>query len=292
MNSKYQIINQTDGFRVIFTCFASDCEIIIKTKDSIVAKSIANIAYFEAKRIEEKYSRYSQNNIIYQINSGKKTLLDNETKAMFEFAKTAYDLSQGMFDITSGILRKIWNFNQKSNPPTKKQIKEILPYIGFNKINLTTSSIELPKNMEIDFGGFGKEYAVDRVFSLINANYTVAFMVNFGGDLRVNQTPEVGKYWLIDIAKTTRNKLSAFFKLEIGAIATSGDEYRYIYYNNKKFSHILNPKTGKPVAAAPSSVSVGANSCLDAGLLSTLAILQGSNAKKFLEQQQVKFFIQ
>lgn len=292
MNSEYKIISQENGFKIIFTAFASDCEIIIKTTDIIIAKNIANIAYTEALRIQNKYSRYSKNNIIYQINQGQKTYLDDETHNLFNFAKTAYEASNGKFDITSGVLRKIWKFSNNSIPPTKQQIKNILPYIGFNKIIFENNIVQLPKGMEIDFGGFGKEYAVDKVFNIINNSYNLPFMINFGGDLRVNKPPSINEYWHIDIANNSNNNFSTFFKLQVGAIATSGNTYRYIYHSGKKLSHILNPNTGSPVKNSPNSISVSANTCIDAGFLSTLALMEGRNAERFLKHQNNIFFIQ
>ena len=271
---------------------ASDCELIVKSTDKKQASLIAEIAYRETKRIEQKYSRYLKGNIIDKIHQYQTVELDAETIKMLEFAKTAYQLSDGLFDITSGVLRKLWTFDGKSIAPSRKQVKALLPLLGFDKINWQEKTIHLPAGMQIDFGGFGKEYAVDRAMELALQAADIPIMVNFGGDLRVNKRPNALEYWQIDIEKSNAQWSSAFFQLERGAIATSGNANRYIKHKGKKLTHILNPRTGWPVSNAPNSVSVGGDNCLQAGVLSTLATLHGKNALAFLEAQNVEFLLQ
>ena len=120
-----------------FTAMACPCEILIETQDKKHASQITNIAYKEAKRIEKKFSRYRNDNIIFAINhsNGKDISVDEETALMLHFAEQCYELSEGKFDITSGILRQAWSFNGSDNIPSKENIESILPNIGWNKIS-------------------------------------------------------------------------------------------------------------------------------------------------------------
>jgi len=147
--------------------------------------------------------------------------------------------------------------------------------------------------MEIDLGGIGKEYAVDRAAALLSVRTKHSFVVNFGGDLFAGGLRRTGRTWSAGIDDPGRTGTSALFRLDIAraGLATSGDARRFVRWRGKRLGHILNPKTGWPVLGAPSSVTVVANTCLEAGTLSTLAMLQGPEARTFLEQQNVRFWI-
>jgi len=147
--------------------------------------------------------------------------------------------------------------------------------------------------MEIDLGGIGKEYAVDRAASLIAAEIPDAFVVNFGGDLYASGPRRGGRPWNIgvDDPERTGDATIAAIPLTRGGLATSGDARRYILYRGKRLGHILNPKTGWPVEGAPRSVTVIAPTCVEAGTLSTLAYLRGPGAREFLEAEGAQFRI-
>jgi len=145
--------------------------------------------------------------------------------------------------------------------------------------------------MELDLGGIGKEYAVDRAYELLAKKTTGPFLVNFGGDLRASGPPPNGS-WQIGIEKPDREQAaSMILNLEHGALATSGDSRRFVMRDGIRYGHVLNPKTGWPVLHAPRSVTVAASSCTEAGLLSTLAILHGAGAREFLDEQGVKYWV-
>ena len=284
-----------------FNAMASPCEILIDTKDDSIASSVASIAEKEAKRIEYKYSRYRKDNIVYQINSGNNIAVDEETARLLEYADSLYHLSDGMFDITAGVLRNAWHFDSSENIPTQESIDELLPLIGWTKVEWNNPHIALPKGMEIDLGGIGKEYAVDRTAQLVQSylsslNHNISVLVNFGGDISVSKPEnQKGRSWLIGvdtgIDSTERDKNQVLVEINDGGIATSGDTRRYLKKKNKRYGHVLNPRTGWPVRNAPSSVTVAANTCTDAGMLSTLALLQGEGAENFLIEQGVKYWI-
>jgi thiamine biosynthesis lipoprotein len=145
--------------------------------------------------------------------------------------------------------------------------------------------------MEIDFGGIGKEYAVDRAYDLLLARCPVPFLVNFGGDLRVSRPLPHGP-WKVGIERPDSDRQAAMMlEVEYGALATSGDSQRFLRKDGIRYGHILDPRTGWPVPDAPRSVTVAASSCTEAGLLSTLAVLKGTGAADFLQQQQVRSWV-
>jgi len=210
---------------------------------------------------------------------------------LIQFADQAYQLSDGAFDITSGILRKIWTFDGGNCLPSQDSVEQLLEYIGWHKVYWEEPYLMLSKSMEIDLGGIGKEYAVDRCALLVGSEIDSPFLINFGGDLFSNKPPENKPHWSVGVEQVG-GKSNAIIQLTRGGLATSGDANRYILHDNVRYSHILNPKTGWPVINAPRSVSVVASSCIEAGMLATMAMLKGESAETFMMAQDVPYWIQ
>lgn len=288
------LIQRNDCWVAHFNAMACPCEILLATNDLPAASHASDIAFQEALRIEKKFSRYRNDNIIHQINhsEGKAIEVDEETSNMLDFAQQCFELSEGKFDITSGVLRKIWKFDGSDNIPGNKDITSILPYIGWQKISWNKPHIQLPPGMEIDLGGIGKEYAVDQSAKLISQSFDIPFLVNYGGDIFANRPRHKNTPWIIgvDDPKHTGEKAIGEVQLYQGGLATSGDARRFLFKDGVRYSHILDPLTGWPVPRAPHSVTVIADTCLEAGMLSTFAMLQGDQAREFLQTQKVKFW--
>ena len=277
-----------------FTAMACPCEILLDSLDKKLIQQLTKLAYSEAKRIEKKFSRYTNNNIIYQINNSNGATIetDDETALMFDFANQCYELSDGKFDITSGVLRKIWGFDGSNKIPSEEEVNLIKKNIGWNKVKWKKTDITLPANMEIDLGGIGKEYAVDSTVKILNQQTDKSFLVNFGGDIACPKPKDDGSPWHIgvDDPAHTGEKSVGQIALYQGGLATSGDTRRFLLKEGKRYSHILDPHTGYPVPDAPRSVTVIANTCIEAGMLSTFAMLQGKDAAVFLDAQEVKYW--
>ena len=286
------------GFLLSFYAMASPCEVLVDCENEQHAKQLGQIAAFEAWRIEDKYSRYQQKSICGQLNlnAGKPCKIDQETYLLLKFSDECFMMSDQLFDITSGVLRKAWRFDGSDNIPSQTQIKALLPFIGWQKTTLTEHSFLMKKGMEIDFGGLGKEYAVDRALQLINEQTECPVLINFGGDLAANkarkdqQNKQLSQPWQVGVDHPSFDKQQVIVSMTSGAVATSGDANRYLLKNGKRYSHILNVKTGWPVEKPPSAITVAAPQCIQAGFLSTLALLQGENAEQFLTEQEIKFW--
>jgi thiamine biosynthesis lipoprotein len=144
--------------------------------------------------------------------------------------------------------------------------------------------------MEIDLGGIGKEYAVDRAGARARVIWPRA-LLNFGGDLIAFGTGIDSNAWTVGIEGVSVTGLPvARIRLTLGALATSGDARRYLIKNGKRYGHILDPRTGWPVENAPRSVTVAAPSCTHAGMLATLAMLHGTEAEAFLESEGADYW--
>ncbi|MDP2228886.1 MAG: FAD:protein FMN transferase [Moraxellaceae bacterium] len=274
-----------------FTAMASPCEILLDHDDFPAAAAQVEAAAREAFRIEEKFSRYRQDNLLYRINTanGATLTVDEETARLLDFAAQLHALSDGGFDITSGVLRRAWRFDGSDRVPDVASVQALLPLVGWHKVRWENPQLTLPAGMEIDLGGIGKEYAVDRVFNLVSGMTDAALLVNFGGDLRARGPRRDGSAWQVGLESPQHGEGDArpveTLPLVNGALATSGDARRFLLKDGIRYSHILDPASGWPVQGGPRSATVLAADCVQAGMLATLTLLAGPEADDFLRAQ-------
>jgi thiamine biosynthesis lipoprotein len=279
-----------DGFVYRFGAMHSPCELRMETDDPRLAEAAGRAVEAEALRIEQTYSRYRPDSVIGRINAaaGHSVEVDDETGALIDFADRAWHLSGGCFDITSGALRRIWRFDGSDNVPSRAEIARLRPLIGWGKVRWQSGEITLGEGQEIDFGGFGKEYAVDCAVNRLRILTDRACLVNFGGDLRVTGPRRDGQRWRIGIEDADRaGEMAGRLELHDGALTTSGDARRFLLKDGIRYSHILDPRTARPVIGPPRSVTVAAPTCIEAGFISTLAMLHGRRAERFLKQEGI-----
>jgi thiamine biosynthesis lipoprotein len=290
----FVIFDKGDHICGRFSAMASPCELLIDTQDQTVAKQLMNLAHRETRRIEQKFSRYLPDNLMSRINqsNGRSVAIDDETYRLLEFANTCFQLSDGMFDITSGVLRRAWKFDGSDKLPDDEKVTELLSLIGWKSVTYKQDSITLPAGFELDFGGIGKEYAVDAVAKICaQVQPNVSVLVNFGGDIQVTQARKNNSSWQIGIEDpNSDNNALKVLKIKVGGLATSGDARRFLLKDGIRYSHILNPKTGYPITNAARSITTASSHCIQAGLMATLALLQGPDAEAFLDAQNVKYW--
>jgi thiamine biosynthesis lipoprotein len=271
---------------------ASPCEVLLDTPDEACARAAAAAAVAEARRIESKYSRYRADSVLSQLNAraGTTETVDDETASLLDFAQTCHELSNGLFDVTSGILRHAWKFDGSHRVPAQSDIDALLTRVGFQKLRWQRPYLTLRPGMELDFGGICKEYAVDRALAAVKARFDGAALVNFGGDLCASGVPASGP-WSVGVERPdTDRDARLLLELSQGGLATSGDTHRFLVRDGVRYGHILDPRNGWPVHGAPRSVTVAAPSCTQAGMLSTFAMLRGPGAEAFLEEQGVRYW--
>jgi thiamine biosynthesis lipoprotein len=291
--SELQMESRENGIIALtFRAMASPCEILLDTDELDLAQELARAAAHEAWRIEAKYSRYLPASVLSAINrsQGFPIRVDAETSALLDYAAECHHLSAGKFDVTSGVLRRCWQFDGSDRVPDPQAVSKLLPLIGFDKVQWQRPHITLPQGMEIDFGGFGKEYAVDRALGVIGTRHPTPALVNFGGDLAANRPNHSGPWQVAVERPGTDREPRLLLELTQGALATSGDSRRFLLRDGVRYSHILDVHDGWPVRGVPRSVTVVAASCVAAGMLATLAMLNGANAESFLNAEGVRYW--
>jgi FAD:protein FMN transferase len=279
-------------FRFSFHAMASENEIQLYASSPSDAAHIAQQAIEEVRRVERQFSRYRSDSVLTKINqaAGKHAVrVDDETAALLHYGATCFKMSGALFDLTSGVLRRCWNFAEPSLPDLSV-LQETLALVGWEKVEWSPPNVYLPiSGMELDFGGVGKEYAADRAASLcINLGCSHG-LVNLAGDIRILGPHPDGSPWKIGIKHPRRpGAIISHIQLATGALATSGDYERFFELDGKRYCHILNPKTGYPTQELQ-AVSVVAPMCSVAGSLATIAMLKGNEGIQFLRKEDVDF---
>ena len=275
---------------------ACPCEVLIDSDSELLARRVADTVAHGAWRVEHKFSRYRSDNIVHEINQsgGRSVIVDDETAHLLNFAATLTQLSEGRFDITSGVLRRVWTFDGGDRVPSQAQIDEVLRLVGWHRVEWRKPVLKLEPGMQIDFGGIGKEYAVDLAAGDIETIAPqLSCLVNFGGDVVVRNVRRDAQPWRVGIESAAQAGAAVrIVNLTRGALATSGDARRFVLSEGRRYSHILDAKTGWPVRGAPRSITVAADSCTQAGSLTTLAMLQGEGAEDFLRQSGARYWLQ
>lgn len=266
--------------RVAFKAMGCPCEIRIKATDENEAAAQIKIGRCEIERLETKYSRYRDDSVTTQINrssgDARGLTVDDETAALLDYAAQAHTQSGGLFDITSGVLRRVWDF-RGTRLPTAEAVNALLPLVGWGKLDWQRPRLRLPASMELDLGGLVKEYAADCAARLCREAGARHGLVDLGGDIALIGPHADGSAWRVGIRHPRTPEIAiADVELAAGAIASSGDYERFIEHDGRRYGHILDPRTGWPVEGL-SSVSVLAEHCLIAGTASTIALLKGAD---------------
>jgi FAD:protein FMN transferase len=271
--------------RLAFRAMGSPCE--VRVYGGAEAEATLAAARAEVARLEAKYSRYRDDSLAARINqsAGDDTgvEVDAETAHLLDYADSCFRQSDGLFDITSGILRRAWNF-KAARLPAQAELDALLPLVGWKQVRWRSPLIVLPKpGMQLDFGGYVKEYAVDRVAELCRARGAQHGLVDLGGDLAVIGPHPNGKPWRVGVRDPRDPSLSlGSLPLGWGGIASSGDYERCMVVDGVRYGHILDPRTGWPVRGL-ASVTIAASHCLVAGTLTTIAMLKGERGAAWLD---------
>lgn len=264
----------------------SGCEIVLAGTTKKKAKALATLGMEEVARIERKYSRYQPESVVSRINdaAGKAWVeCDEETMALLDYADAVWRSSGGLFDVTSGVLRRAWNFD-KTEVPSQESLFPLLKLVGWQRVERRENDVRLPQEgMQLDFGGIGKEYAADAAAEILCEEGVRNGYVNLGGDIRVIGPKPGGEPWSIAI-RDPRNpgRTIASIPVSSGAIATSGDYERFFEVDGRRYCHIINPKTGFPVSQWR-SVTVLAPLATTAGSCTTVAMLLEADGLNYLK---------
>ncbi len=278
----------------VFDAMGSPCEIKLYADTRVRAEHMVVRLIGEVERLEQRYSRYRADSFLSEINRVAKTggqiTVDAETAGLLDYVEACYRESEGLFDVTSGILRRVWRFHE-GRLPAAEEVQSLLGSVGWHRLYWQNPVLVFPvPGIELDLGGAVKEYAVDRLAALCWEAGVSHGLVNLGGDIKIIGPHPDGSPWAVGIAHPRRpGRFIQTLQLTRGAMASSGDYERCMEIDGVRYGHILNPKTGWPVTHL-ASVSVVAEFCVVAGSASTIAMLKGEAGPAWLEALGVPNF--
>ena len=232
----------------------SDFEITIVDNDQANAENMINIAIEEISRIEKLISSWDKNSqtSLINLNAGVKPVkIDLELFELISRSIKVSNISQGAFDISYASMDKVWYFDRKMTEfPSIEKIKKSVSKIGYKNIVLnkedTTVFLKL-KGMKIGFGAIGKGYAADRAKEILIKNNVKSGIINASGDLTAWGIKPSGKDWMVAIVNPiNKDKVFSWLTIKNKSIVTSGNYEKFINLDGKKYSHIIDPRTGYP----------------------------------------------
>lgn len=267
--------------RACVQALGTRCELQYAAADRSAGQAFVREAVAWVHAFEAKYSRFRPDSVISRINAAAGrdwVAIDTEVERMFALADQIHVLTRGIIDPTMLPLLRLWNYRAAApRIPSVDEITRAAGKTGWSRVRREPGRIYLPEaGMGLDLGGFGKEYAVDRVIEIARAHGVPNVLVDFGHDVRVQGAPPGAPCWAVGVEDPGMpGALRSRLAVTDAGIATSGDYIRYFESGGRRFGHIIDPRSGYPVANECRSVTVVASSCLEAGLLSTTAFVLG-----------------
>lgn len=263
-------------FKRKLSLLGSPFEITVIAKDSVEGKYFNNLAISEVKRIENLISDWIPTSQISKVNQNagiSPVKVDIEVFELVERAVKISKLTSGAFDISYASMDKIWKFDgSMKEMPSPEAIKKSVEKVGYQKIILNPKDTTIflkNKEMKLGLGGIGQGYIADKIKTLLQVKGCKSGLVNVSGDINTWGTQPDGKSWTVGIVNPmNKNKVFATFPLEDSAVETSGSYEKYVTFNGKRYSHIIDPRTGYP-ASGIISVSVFAKQTELADALAT-----------------------
>ena len=254
----------------------TEFRIILYTEDQSLAASASREAFNRVSELEQIMSNYIEESELSRLSatsgSGEKVAVSEDFWTVLKEAYAITEKSKGAFDITAGALTKYWRRAfREGKVPEKKSIDNALKTVGYKKMRIYESrQVELfTKGLELDLGGIAKGYAVDEALKVLNNKAVKSALVDGGGDLAASNPPPGETGWIIERVKYENGaEKKEHLSIANEAIATSGDTYRYIEQDGKRYSHIIDPRSGYGVSTRQ-IVSVKAPTCMQADAWAT-----------------------
>lgn len=267
--------------RVEFRAMGTACVIQFRHPGDRTARQFLVAALDWLTAFEAKFSRFRPDSILSRINASAGLAwvdVDGETERLLDLAADLHRLTDGILDPTMLPLLRVWDWKTvHAKLPDKAAIKAAHGLTGFRKIERQPGRVHLPQaGMGLDFGGFGKEYAVDQLVRIAREHGIQDALIDLGRDLYGMGGNGQHPFWHVGL-EDGRFPGTCWGGLAVSdfAVAASGDGIRRFERHGVRYGHILDPRTGWPVANGVRSVTVLAPTCLQAGIYSTALFVLG-----------------
>ena len=291
--ARSELVSAGEGFwERSFFALGSECELFFAASDREAAEAFCDAAFDWLAEFEARCSRFLEDSETSLINASAGrdwTPVHAQTEMLLDLCDHYHFITGGAFDATSLPLSRLWDWKRKHDAlPTPAEIAAAKALTGWKRVQRAPGRVFLPEaGMMLDFGGVGKEFAVDCLKQIAIGRGIEHVMVDLGGDIAVRGEPPEGGGWYIGLEdpSNTDNAWCGIRLRDGGAVATSGDYRRCFQHEGRVYGHILDCRTGWPVANGTRCATVIAPRCTLAGVLSTSAmILGGQEAITMLER--------
>ncbi|MFH1753889.1 MAG: FAD:protein FMN transferase [Candidatus Omnitrophota bacterium] len=265
----------------------------VSEPSSLLQKKAVAMAFDEMEELEKVLSKYDEASEVALINRMHKEEslpLGRDTAFLLSKALDLYSLTEGAFDVTVSELVDLWNDSKRASTlPSSEEIEEARTLVGSGYLRLDVDGTLTLKRegVKLDLSGIAKGYAVDRAVAVLKDSGIESGIVDAGGDIYCFGPGPRGKEWRVGVRNPRDDSLIGALSLRDAAVATSGDYYRFFIIGEKRYSHIIDPRTGSPVSETPMSVTVIAPDCLTADAMATAITVMGpSIGLDFAENQR------
>ena len=256
-------------------------DISIVAKDSLSAEQNIDEVIAEITRIENLISDWKPTSQVSEVNQNagiRPVKVDREVFELTQRALRFSEITNGGFDISFAAMDRIWKFDgSMTEMPSAEAIKKSVEKVGYKNIILDSinSTIFLKlKAMKIGFGALGEGYATDKCRAMMLAKGIQAGIINGSGDMSTWGTQPNRKPWNIGITNPfDTDKLTTIVPINNGAVTTSGSYEKFVVFDGKRYSHIINPATGYPATGLCSVTVFGPNAETANGLSTSLMVL-------------------
>jgi FAD:protein FMN transferase len=269
-------------FKLKFQALGTQCSIIFKTEAMEAAEAYRQAALAWVKAFEAKYSRFREDSLISTINQkagdGDWIDLDEDAETILGMIDTVHFLSRGVLDPTSLPLTYLWKQAAESGEePSESMLEKALSLVRWSSVERVRGQMRLPvRGMALDLGGYGKEYAVDRVADMAEEFGVRDVLVDFGRDIRALGSPVDAPCWVIGVEDGAKpGEVWERLGLTNRGVASSGNYRRHVIINGKAYGHLIDCRSGWPVRHDCQGATVVSERCLDAGIIASTAFILG-----------------
>jgi thiamine biosynthesis lipoprotein len=268
--------------RLEFKALGTNCAILFRLDDEHKALCFAADALAWLGAFEAKFSRYRPDSIVSRVNAAAGAdwiAVDSEMEHLLKLADDLHRRTNGAIDPTMLPLLRVWDWKTVHQKlPERSEVKAALALTGWGTVEVQPGAVRLPvAGMGLDFGGFGKEYAVDYLAKIARESGISDALIDLGRDVFASGGNGQHPFWHVGIEDGLKpGQCWGGLAVSDRAVASSGDYTRHFMHQGVRYGHILDPRSGWPVANGIRAVTVCAFSCLEAGIYSTAVCILGA----------------
>jgi len=257
---------------------------LIKVKENDLKKEIDKLL----AEVNQQMSTYKKDSELSLLNQNPSTDWIPISKALFTVIQEALrvsELSDGAFDVTVGPLVNLWGFGAKwteEKIPSQEEIYQTKQRVNYQYLSIQTNPPAIKKakpDVYIDLSGIAKGYGVDVIANFVEKQGVLNYLIEIGGELRTKGSNPQGEAWKVAVEKPIPNirATQTIIPVHDAGIATSGDYRNFFELNGRRFSHIIDPKTGEPVQTNVVSATIlDSKSCMTADAWAKVPIVMGA----------------